>query len=94
MVRSNPSGEPGLGVKSLTSPAIADSPRNVPQYSLPRGMLAGRATDSGVKGRKARLQYPTPNSQQPKKGGVRVGGKAPNPKGEQPNVWLRRLNGS
>lgn len=92
MVRSNPSGEPGVVVKSLTSLAIADSLRNIPQDSLAEDLLEDRVTDWRTKGRKAQFSCQTPNLKQSQMARVRTRGKAPSPKGKQPNLGLRCLN--
>jgi hypothetical protein len=65
VVRSILSGDPGLGVKSLSKAVVAGSPRNASWCSLVGGLREGRVTDREAKGRKIQLCRQTPNLLQP-----------------------------
>ena len=62
MVRPNPSGDLGLGVKSQSSPGIAGSHRNWPQSSPRQVCQSCRETDWGFRGLTASAPSPTPNA--------------------------------
>ena len=55
------SSDPGLGVKSQSSLAIAGSYRSWPQSSLQGDACNGRDTDFGNRFRKGSALCPTPN---------------------------------